>query len=112
VKRRRTVLRATPHPRCSICRAEIEGEGLTYRGTGEPGHPPRDVGLYCRPRCLDAAQALAALAELHALAPRRIVEQRGQIADGLLVLWRRRIGPDPRLVVAAAERATRSAATR
>src|SRR5688500_10455173 len=100
-RRRKTRLRATMPPRCSICRGDVEGDPLTYRDEGESGRPARDVGVYCRPRCRDAAQALAALTDFPPFTPRPVIAQRSEVADGLLALWRRRVGPDPLLVLAA-----------
>jgi len=106
--------RPTTTGRCSICRSGVEGAGLTYRAPSLPGRPGRDVGVYCGERCRDAARALGVLTEPPPFMPRPIIERRNEIADGLLALWRRRAGPDPLLVIAAAERvnAPRSALVR
>lgn len=106
--------RAVAVRNCSICRADVEGEGLSYRDAAQPGQPARDVGVYCGERCRDAAKVLAALAQTRPFTARTVVERRNEIADALLALWRRRIGPDPIVVLAAIERvnAPRSALVR
>jgi hypothetical protein len=84
---------------CGICRSELEGEGL-HRQSGR-----EQLGSYCSPVCLSAVEALAALqlwsAELDACGRRDEAEVRTTLADDLLLVWRKRTGPDPRGVIAA-----------
>jgi hypothetical protein len=94
--------RAPDRPaRCGICRSDLEGEGL-HRSEGR-----EELGSYCSPVCLSAAEALVALqlwsVRLDATGRRAEAEARNTLADDLLVLWRRHIGPDPEGVSAAVE---------
>jgi hypothetical protein len=86
---------------CGICRRELEDEGL-HRSNGRD-----DLGSYCSPACLSAAEALVALqlwsVKLETSGRRDEAEARTALADELLLLWRRRIGPDPKRVNAAVE---------
>jgi hypothetical protein len=101
----------TKHPRtgraaerpahCGICKSELADEGL-HRNEGR-----EDVGSYCSPACLSAAEALVALQlwsmKLEASGRRDEAEARTALADDLLFLWRKHTGPDPRAVNAAVE---------
>ena len=94
--------RAADRPaRCGICRSDLEGEGL-HRSEGR-----EELGSYCSPVCLSAAEALVALqlwsVRLDASGRRTEAEARNTLADDLLVLWRRHTGPDPEGVSAAVE---------
>ena len=94
--------RAADRPaRCGICRSDLEGEGL-HRSEGR-----EELGSYCSPVCLSAAEALVALqlwsVRLDASGRRSEAEARNTLADDLLVLWRRHTGPDPEGVSAAVE---------
>ena len=86
---------------CGICRSELEGDGL-HRHEGR-----EERGSYCSPRCLAAAEALVDLqlwsVKLESSGRRTEAEARTMLADELLLLWRRRIGPEPRSVSAAVE---------
>jgi hypothetical protein len=66
-----------------------------------------DRGSYCSPRCLAAAEALVSIqlwsVKLEACGRRDEAEARVKLADELLLLWRRRIGPEPQSVSAAVE---------
>ena len=87
--------------RCGICRREVEGEGL-HRSDGRD-----ELGSYCSPGCLSAAEALVALqmwsVKLEASGRRDEAEARTTLADELLLLWRKHAGPDPRRVRAAVD---------
>jgi hypothetical protein len=86
---------------CGICRSEIEGEGL-HRHDGR-----EERGSYCSPKCLSGADALVALqlwsVKLDVAGRRSEAEARTMLADDLLLLWRKRAGPDPKRVSAAVE---------
>jgi hypothetical protein len=88
---------------CGICTSELEGEGL-HRNDGRD-----ELGSYCSPACLSAAEALVSLqlwsVKLEALGRRDEAEARTTLADNLLLLWRKHAGPDPRRVRAAVDRA-------
>jgi hypothetical protein len=93
--------RAANQPRCGICKSELEGEGL-HRSEGR-----EELGSYCSPVCLSAAEALVALqlwsVRLDASGRRAEAEARNTLADDLLLLWRKHTGPDPEGVSAAVE---------
>jgi len=86
---------------CGICRSALEGEGL-HRSDGR-----EELGSYCSPACLSAAEALVSLqlwsVKLEASGRRDEAEARTTLADDLLLLWRKRAGPDPKGVSAAVE---------
>jgi hypothetical protein len=86
---------------CGICKSELEGEGL-HR------HDERgELGSYCSPTCLSAAEALVALqlwsVRLESSGRRTEADATTILADDLLLLWRKRTGPDPDGVSAAVE---------
>ena len=87
--------------RCGVCRAEL---GLDAFHLERAGH---EVGSFCSAGCLAAVEALAALqswsARLEARGAAEEAEARDALADELLILWRRRIGPDPAVVSRAVE---------
>ena len=94
--------RAASQPaHCGICRSELEDEGL-HRNEGR-----EEWGSYCSPVCLSAAEALVSLQlwsmRLDASGRRDEAEARTALADDLLLLWRKRTGPDPKGVGAAVE---------
>lgn len=90
-------------PRCSFCRKELEdGSDLSIPPSGAHGRRVPH-GLYCSERCRDCVLALAAL-HPSPLAPADFVERRTLLTDRLLELWRKGKGPDPALVLRAAER--------
>jgi hypothetical protein len=98
------VTRLADSPRCSICRAEIGDDGLTLT-TRLSARSTVAWGLFCSERCRDAAKALVAIDEAPPGTSSAARRQRGEIADGLLALWRRGAGPEPSLVLLAAEHA-------
>jgi len=90
--------------RCSFCQAEIaDDRALTIAAAGAHGRT-RETSCFCSARCRNCVLALAAL-HPSPLSPDEFVEQRVRISDRLLELWRRGLGPDPALVLEAAERA-------
>ncbi len=90
---------AANHVRCGVCTGELVGEGL-HLETAE-----HVFGSFCSPVCLAAVEALAALHRWAEDLDRRgridEAEAREALADQLLVLWRRRAGPDPTRVTDA-----------
>jgi hypothetical protein len=89
------------HVRCGVCTRELAEEGL-HLETAE-----HMLGSFCSPACLAAVEALVALHHWAGDLDRRgridEAEAREALADELLVLWRRRAGPDPKLVAQAVE---------
>jgi hypothetical protein len=85
--------------RCGVCMRELAQEGLHLQTA------VRTLGSFCSQGCLAAAAALAALelwaGELDGRGRRNEAQTREALADQLLILWRRRIGPDPKIVVRA-----------
>jgi hypothetical protein len=88
---------------CSFCRAEL-GDDLELTIGGENAQR-RPTGSFCSARCRDCVLALAAL-HPSPLAPEDFVSRRGVLTDRLLALWRQGRGPDPVLVLRAAEQAS------
>ena len=90
--------------RCSFCRAEL-GEilELTIPGSGKHGQHA-SMGCFCSARCRNCVLALAAL-HPSPLASYDFISRRSLITDRLLDLWRHGQGPDPGLVLEAANRA-------
>jgi hypothetical protein len=86
---------------CGICKRELEGVGW-HRHEGR-----EERGSYCSPRCLAGAEALVALqlwsVGLESSGRRAEAEARTGLADDLLLLWRKRTGPEPKSVSAAVE---------
>jgi hypothetical protein len=66
-----------------------------------------DLGSYCSPDCLSAAEVLVALqlwsVKLDTFGRREEADARTKLADYLLLLWRKHAGPDPNGVRAAVE---------
>ena len=90
--------------RCSFCQAEIgEDLELTTPGSGKHGHRT-PTSSFCSAFCRDAVLALAAL-HPSPLASSEFVSKRALLTDRLLDLWRHGQGPDPALVLQAAEAA-------
>jgi hypothetical protein len=88
--------------RCSFCRAELgDTPELTITGDGQR----KTTGSFCSAYCRNCVLALAAL-HPSSLAPADFVATRALVTDRLLDLWRRGEGPDPVLVLQAAERAS------
>ena len=86
-----------PKLNCSFCRADLEHHAeQTF--TGNNGE-----GSYCSAHCRNCVLALSAL-HPSVLAPYEFVLRRGVLTDQLLDLWRDGRGPDPSLVLQAAER--------
>jgi len=87
---------------CSFCRSEIDSED--NQAAARPGAHGRRTpnGQYCSERCRDCVLALAAL-HPSPLAPADFVERRTMLTDRLLELWRKGKGPDPAVVLRAAE---------
>jgi hypothetical protein len=93
--------RANGVARCGVCRLELAAEGLHMISAEQM------IGSFCSQACLAAAGALAALqrwaAELDGHGRRAEAEAREALGDELLLLWRRRGGPDPKVVTKAVE---------
>jgi hypothetical protein len=90
---------------CSFCRTPIDAERHLTLPESRAGGGRSSTGCYCSSRCRSCVQALAAL-HPSPLAPSDFVEQRLLLTDRLLDLWRLGKGPDPVLVLEAAETAT------
>jgi hypothetical protein len=86
--------------RCSFCQLEL-GDNIELTLAGKGGD-----GAFCSAHCRNCVLALAAL-HPSPLAPDEFVSRRGVLTDQLLDLWRLGRGPDPRLVLRAAELASR-----
>jgi hypothetical protein len=87
---------------CNFCRAVVEeGEALRMPTTHNGSH--RDAGCFCSTRCLTCVRALEAL-HPSPLASYDFRQARNVLTDRLLNLWRDGRGPDPALVLQAAER--------
>ena len=90
--------------RCSFCRAELtERLELSIPGSGTYGQRA-SVGCFCSTHCRNCVLALAAL-HPSPLASEDFISQRALLTDRLLDLWRQGQGPDPELVLQAANRA-------
>jgi hypothetical protein len=87
--------------RCSFCQAEL-GDNLELTIAGEDGRG-KSTGSFCSAHCRNCVLALAAL-HPSPLATDEFVSRRGVLTDRLLGLWRNGRGPDPVLVLRAAER--------
>jgi hypothetical protein len=94
--------------RCSFCRAEL-GESLELTIPDKHGQR-RSTGCFCSAHCRNCVLALAAL-HPSPLASDDFVSTRGLLTDRLLGLWRQGRGPDPLLVLQAAEGASRGLRT-
>jgi hypothetical protein len=91
--------------RCSFCRAALgEHLELTIPGSGKHGQRA-PTGSFCSTRCRNCVLALAAL-HPSPLASSDFLAKRALLTDRLLDLWRRGEGPDPALVLQAAEAAS------
>jgi hypothetical protein len=96
--------RSAKTSRCSFCRAELgESFELTIPGTGKHGQRA-STGSFCSTHCRNCVLALAAL-HPSPLASDDFISKRALLTDRLLDLWRQGQGPDPGLVLQAAERA-------
>lgn len=94
--------------RCSFCRAEL-GEILDLTIPDEHGQR-KSTGSFCSAHCRNCVLALEAL-HPSPLASHDFVTTRGLLTDRLLGLWRQGRGPDPTLVLQAAQRASRGLRT-
>ena len=91
--------------RCSFCRAEF-GEGIALTISASSKHGQRgSTGSFCSVRCRTCVLALAAL-HPSSLATYDFITTRALLTDRLLELWRQGRGPDPALVLQAAEHAS------
>jgi hypothetical protein len=88
--------------RCSFCTTEVDDAAAVQIRT--PGGHMRELTAFCSARCRDCVLALGAL-NPSVLANAGFLEQRALLTDGLLQLWRDGKGPDPALVLVAAQRA-------
>ena len=105
VSRGETRTRKAEGLRCSFCQTELgENLALTISASGADGRRALS-GSYCSPRCRDCVRALAAL-HPSPLASSDFISARALLTDRLLDLWRRGQGPDPALVLRAAEAAS------
>jgi hypothetical protein len=90
---------------CSFCQAEIGGDlELTVPGFGKHGQRT-SASSFCSAYCRDSVLALAAL-HPSPLASSDFIAKRALLTDRLLDLWRHGQGPDPALVLQAAETAS------
>ena len=89
---------------CSLCQVEIGGgKELTTRGSGKHGQRT-SPSSFCSAYCRDSVLALAAL-HPSPLASSEFIAKRALLTDRLLDLWRHGQGPDPALVLQAAQTA-------
>ena len=92
--------------RCSFCQTEFD-EGLELTPPVPDAHRRRtSTGSFCSSYCRDCVLALAAL-HPSPLASADFISRRALLTDRLLDLWRRGHGPNPALVLQAAETASR-----
>jgi len=92
--------------RCAFCTSEIvESAAVRIRTPG--GHLHAST-VFCSFRCRDCVLALGAL-NPSVFSNRGFLEHRTLLTDRLIQLWRNGQGPDPGLVLVAAERARLSA---
>lgn len=92
----RTSPKTAPKLSCSFCEVDL-GHNVEQRLTRNDGE-----GSYCSAHCRNCVLALAAL-HPSVLAPYEFVLSRGVLTDQLLDLWRDGRGPDPQLVLQAAQ---------
>jgi len=96
--------RSAKDSRCSFCRAELtERLELSIPGSGTYGQRA-SVGCFCSTHCRNCVLALAAL-HPSPLASDDFISARALLTDRLLDLWRQGHGPDPELVLRAANHA-------
>jgi hypothetical protein len=100
----RVRVRKPERSRCSFCQGDVHSLDLTIPDSVAHGERASN-GRFCSTRCRDCVRALAAL-HPSPLAPRAFVEQRALLTDQLLDLWRQNRGPDPALVLRAAQNAS------
>lgn len=102
---------AAPHARasarrtwnCTFCQVPVEEELALTLPKSDRGTSRESAGWFCSARCLTCVRALAAL-NPSPLASYEFREARGALTDRLLALWRDGAGPDPALVLEAAQR--------
>jgi hypothetical protein len=90
--------------RCSFCQADL-GEDIELTRPRWGKYDQRESGSFCSTHCRDCVLALAAL-HPSPLASSDFVARRGLLTDRLLDLWRHGQGPDPVLVLRAAQAAS------
>lgn len=91
--------------RCSFCQVELgEDVELSTLGSGEHGQRA-STSSFCSAYCRDCVLALAAL-HPSPLASKAFLSRRALLTDRLLDLWRHGQGPEPALVLRAAEAAS------
>ena len=91
--------------RCSFCQTEFDEE-LELTPLGSAAQRRRvSASSFCSTRCRDCVLALAAL-HPSPLASGDFTARRALLIDRLLDLWREGRGPDPALVLQAAETAS------
>ncbi len=92
--------------RCSFCQTAFD-EDLELTPLGSAAHRRRvSTSSFCSTYCRDCVLALAAL-HPSPLASGDFISKRALLIDRLLDLWRQGQGPDPALVLQAAETASR-----
>jgi hypothetical protein len=92
--------------RCSFCQTEFD-EDLELTPVGSAANRRRaSTSSFCSTYCRDCVLALAAL-HPSPLASDDFISKRALLVDRLLELWRQGQGPDPALVLQAAETASR-----
>ena len=88
--------------RCSFCKSVVDDSAAVRIRT--PGGHIRELTAFCSSRCRDCVLALGAL-NPPVFSSVGFLERRTLLTDRLLQLWRNGKGPDPALVLEAAERA-------
>ena len=92
--------------RCSFCQSEFD-ENVELTPLRSAAHRGRaSTSSFCSTYCRDCVLALAAL-HPSPLASSDFISTRTLLIDRLLDLWRQGQGPDPALVLQAAETASR-----
>ena len=96
--------------RCSFCETEFD-EDLELTPLRSDVHRRRTAtSSFCSAYCRDCVLALAAL-HPSPLASSGFISRRALLTDRLLDLWRQGTGPDPALVLRAAEAASNGLVT-
>lgn len=88
--------------RCSFCQAELRKDAALTSGESRRRE---HESTFCSPRCRDCVRALASL-HPSPLASPEFIATRALLTDRLLDLWRQGLGPEPAVVVRAAEAAS------
>jgi len=92
--------------RCAFCQTEFD-DAVELAPLSTVAHRRRaSSSRFCSTHCRDCVLALAAL-HPSPLATADFISRRALLIDGLLELWRQGKGPDPALVLQAAETASR-----